>query len=143
MHELAKTKNLKATCSFCKKGQDEVRRLVSGFGAIICDECVQLCQELFAAVDDPPYEFSLLSKLQVAQIVSRELCVTATIKPEDFSRCEFSIISPGGGGAPIIHVEGGGKLKGRSFYFSLRSRVWGDECGLVMNHVADLEARWE
>ena len=35
-------------CSFCGKAQTEVKTLVSGPGAFICDECVQLCQEIIA-----------------------------------------------------------------------------------------------
>ncbi|MDD2207455.1 MAG: ATP-dependent Clp protease ATP-binding subunit ClpX [Aminobacterium sp.] len=30
-------------CSFCGKGQDEVRKLIAGPGVYICDECVHLC----------------------------------------------------------------------------------------------------
>ncbi len=34
-------------CSFCNKGQDEVRRLIAGPNQVyICDECVQLCREI-------------------------------------------------------------------------------------------------
>ena len=33
-------------CSFCGKEQTEVKTLVSGPGVFICDECVQLCQEI-------------------------------------------------------------------------------------------------
>jgi hypothetical protein len=33
-------------CSFCGKGQDQVRRLVAGAGVFICDQCVELCQEV-------------------------------------------------------------------------------------------------
>jgi hypothetical protein len=35
-------------CSFCGKVQTEVKTLVSGPGVFICDECVQLCQEIIA-----------------------------------------------------------------------------------------------
>ena len=35
-------------CSFCGKSQSEVRVLVSGQGAYICDECIRLNQELAA-----------------------------------------------------------------------------------------------
>ncbi|HVH82611.1 MAG TPA: ClpX C4-type zinc finger protein [Stellaceae bacterium] len=35
-------------CSFCGKAQTQVRTLVSGPGVFICDECVQLCQEIIA-----------------------------------------------------------------------------------------------
>jgi len=34
-------------CSFCGHGQEEVRRLIAGPGAVyICDECVDLCREI-------------------------------------------------------------------------------------------------
>jgi ATP-dependent Clp protease ATP-binding subunit ClpX len=41
-------------CSFCGKGQDEVRRLIAGPGAVyICDECVQLCREIIDEEETP------------------------------------------------------------------------------------------
>jgi ATP-dependent Clp protease ATP-binding subunit ClpX len=33
-------------CSFCGKYQEQVRRLVAGPGVYICDECVELCNEI-------------------------------------------------------------------------------------------------
>ena len=33
-------------CSFCGKGQEQVRRLVSGPNVYICDECIELCSEI-------------------------------------------------------------------------------------------------
>jgi len=33
-------------CSFCGKSQDQVKRLVAGPGVYICDECIELCQEI-------------------------------------------------------------------------------------------------
>ena len=33
-------------CSFCGKTQEQVRRLVAGPGVYICDECIELCQEI-------------------------------------------------------------------------------------------------
>ncbi|MCZ0702425.1 ATP-dependent Clp protease ATP-binding subunit ClpX [Natronobacillus azotifigens] len=33
-------------CSFCGKGQDQVRKLVAGPGVYICDECIELCTEI-------------------------------------------------------------------------------------------------
>jgi ATP-dependent Clp protease ATP-binding subunit ClpX len=35
-------------CSFCGKGQDEVRKLIAGPTVYICDECVELCNEIIA-----------------------------------------------------------------------------------------------
>jgi ATP-dependent Clp protease ATP-binding subunit ClpX len=36
------------TCSFCNKGQDEVRKLVAGPMVYICDECIELCNDIIA-----------------------------------------------------------------------------------------------
>jgi ATP-dependent Clp protease ATP-binding subunit ClpX len=33
-------------CSFCGKAQDQVKRLVAGPGVYICDECIELCNEI-------------------------------------------------------------------------------------------------
>src|SRR6266487_2684875 len=33
-------------CSFCGKSQDEVRRLIAGPTAYICDECIDLCNDI-------------------------------------------------------------------------------------------------
>ncbi len=35
-------------CSFCGKSQEEVRRLISGPGVSICDECVKVCNEMLS-----------------------------------------------------------------------------------------------
>ncbi len=35
-------------CSFCGKGQIEVKRLIAGPGVYICDECIALCNEIMA-----------------------------------------------------------------------------------------------
>lgn len=33
-------------CSFCGKSQDQVKRLIAGPNVYICDECIDLCQEI-------------------------------------------------------------------------------------------------
>lgn len=33
-------------CSFCGKSQDEVRKLIAGPSVFICDECVDLCNDI-------------------------------------------------------------------------------------------------
>jgi len=35
-------------CSFCGKTQDQVKKLVAGPGVYICDECIELCNEIIA-----------------------------------------------------------------------------------------------
>ena len=43
-------------CSFCGKHQDQVRRLIAGPGAYICNECVQLCMGILSDDVDLPEE---------------------------------------------------------------------------------------
>jgi len=33
-------------CSFCGKAQDQVKKLIAGPGVYICDECIELCNEI-------------------------------------------------------------------------------------------------
>lgn len=52
-----KDKGEKLKCSFCGKGQDEVRKLIAGPTVYICNECVDLCNEIIAEelyIDNPP-----------------------------------------------------------------------------------------
>ena len=46
MAKYDETKQLR--CSFCGKPQDQVRRLVAGPNVYICDECIELCQEIIS-----------------------------------------------------------------------------------------------
>ncbi|MEE9382736.1 MAG: ATP-dependent Clp protease ATP-binding subunit ClpX [Nannocystaceae bacterium] len=48
------------SCSFCGKGQKEVKKLIAGPSVYICDECISLCNDILAEevqkedqVDDP------------------------------------------------------------------------------------------
>lgn len=52
-------KNMDPTirCSFCDKGQDQVRKLIAGPGGIfICDQCIQICGEILDEELDEPME---------------------------------------------------------------------------------------
>ena len=39
----AKHTKHRSHCSFCGKSQDEVRKLIAGTQAFICNECIALC----------------------------------------------------------------------------------------------------
>jgi ATP-dependent Clp protease ATP-binding subunit ClpX len=45
-------KEEKHHCSFCGKKQDEVRKLIAGSSAFICDECVEVCDEILAEMGE-------------------------------------------------------------------------------------------
>ncbi|WP_166869437.1 MULTISPECIES: ATP-dependent Clp protease ATP-binding subunit ClpX [unclassified Salinibacterium] len=51
-------------CSFCGKSQKQVQQLIAGPGVYICDECVELCNEIIEerlaeAGEEAPSEFDL------------------------------------------------------------------------------------
>jgi len=39
-------RSMKLHCSFCGKSQDEVKKLIAGPMVYICDECIELCNEI-------------------------------------------------------------------------------------------------
>ncbi len=43
---MPKTYDSHLKCSFCGKSQEQVRKLIAGPGVYICDECVDLCNEI-------------------------------------------------------------------------------------------------
>lgn len=46
-------------CSFCGKLQDQVKKLVAGPGVYICDECIELCNEIIEEELQEETEFEL------------------------------------------------------------------------------------
>ncbi|MEE4253687.1 MAG: ATP-dependent Clp protease ATP-binding subunit ClpX [Desulfuromusa sp.] len=66
-----KDENSQLTCSFCGKSQDEVKKLIAGPTVYICDECIELCNDI---IDEE-------SKLdQTSDPKSRQLPKPAEIK---------------------------------------------------------------
>jgi len=39
-------------CSFCRKSQHDVKKLIAGPAVLICDECVALCVKIIAETPD-------------------------------------------------------------------------------------------
>lgn len=46
-------------CSFCGKSQEQVRRLVAGPNVYICDECIELCQEIIDEEFEDTFELEM------------------------------------------------------------------------------------
>ncbi len=40
--------NSNLSCSFCGKSQREVKKLIAGPTVYICDECIELCNDIIA-----------------------------------------------------------------------------------------------
>ena len=62
----------KIRCSFCKKSQDQVRKMVAGpSGIYICDECVEICNDIVTEeleefeYDAADFDFNLLKPIEI------------------------------------------------------------------------------
>lgn len=49
-------------CSFCGKPQSQVKRLISGSGVYICNECVGLCQDIIADEEQDSGQYATRGK---------------------------------------------------------------------------------
>ena len=55
---------LRLRCSFCRKTQDQVAKLVAGPRAYICDECVAVATRIMQAPSAPPVRQSRAERLK-------------------------------------------------------------------------------
>ncbi len=64
------------SCSFCGKGQDDVKKLIAGPGVFICDECVELCNDILAEEyekedDQAGYPSGLLKPAEIKSMLDQ------------------------------------------------------------------------
>ncbi|NIH16515.1 MAG: ATP-dependent Clp protease ATP-binding subunit ClpX [Buchnera aphidicola (Periphyllus lyropictus)] len=66
MKNKKKNNNNQLNCSFCKKNQDEVKKIIAGSKAYICDQCIYLCNNILKKekknIDFPYKKFKNLPK---------------------------------------------------------------------------------
>jgi len=60
-------------CSFCNKDQNDVRKLIAGPTVFICDECVDVCNDIIADDSDPGEKEELGSSLPVPKEIKKFL----------------------------------------------------------------------
>jgi ATP-dependent Clp protease ATP-binding subunit ClpX len=51
--------NEQLLCSFCGKSQRQVKKLIAGPGVYICDECIDLCNEIIDEELTAPPSFDI------------------------------------------------------------------------------------
>ena len=78
-------------CSFCGKSQHEVRKLIAGPSVFICDECIELCNDIIrdesvaetaqgsakAGLPTPHEIFAILDQYVVGQIRAKRTLAVA------------------------------------------------------------------
>ena len=76
-------------CSFCGKSQKQVKKLIAGPGVYICDECIDLCNEIIEE------ELSDTSELRFDELPKpAEIFDFLKRKPEDYLP-DFAMSSEG------------------------------------------------
>ena len=69
--------NEQLLCSFCGKSQRQVKKLIAGPGVYICDECIDLCNEIIdeELTTAPTFELDALPKPQEINAILNEYVV--------------------------------------------------------------------
>ena len=72
---MAKPTDSNLKCSFCGKTQDQVKKLIAGPDVFICDECIELCNEIL--------DEELFNVKQEEKVSDIEQGVEAVPKPQE------------------------------------------------------------
>src|SRR3979490_2290367 len=115
-------------CSFCGKSQHEVRKLIAGPSVFICDECIELCNDIIreesctadpAASDKnklpPPHEIrQILDQYVIGQEFAKKILSVAvynhykrletSVKEDDveLAKSNILLIGPTGSGKTLL-----------------------------------------
>ncbi|MCQ2958292.1 MAG: ATP-dependent protease ATP-binding subunit ClpX [Candidatus Gastranaerophilales bacterium] len=76
---MPKTGDSRLKCSFCGKSQDQVKKLIAGPEVYICDECVELCNEI---LEEELFE----NKDEAAAVEEEKTSADAIHKPQDIKK---------------------------------------------------------
>jgi ATP-dependent Clp protease ATP-binding subunit ClpX len=115
-------------CSFCGKSQNEVRKLIAGPTVYICDECIDLCNDIIAEqlddADDPRNQInglpkpaqikSLLDEYIIGQEYAKKILavsvhnhykrIESQLEPDDveLQKSNILILGPTGSGKTLL-----------------------------------------
>lgn len=76
-------------CSFCGKGQDEVKKLIAGPTVYICDKCVVLCNEVLG--EEKETEETIASKSAVPRPVEIKQILDSYVVGQEMSKKVLSV----------------------------------------------------
>jgi len=64
-------------CSFCGKSQNDVRKLIAGPTVYICDECIELCNDIIRSLPKPAEIKTVLDQYVVGQERAKKILAVA------------------------------------------------------------------
>lgn len=76
-------------CSFCGKGQKEVKKLIAGPGVYICDECIDLCNDII--VEEKEREDTTKGQLKVPKPVDIKSFLDDFVIGQDEAKKSLSV----------------------------------------------------
>lgn len=76
-------------CSFCNRSQEEVRKLIAGPAVYICDECIELCNDIIAEEVDPEVVTPTSSKVPKPKDIKQFL--DQYVVGQDFAKKALSV----------------------------------------------------
>ncbi len=76
-------------CSFCNRSQEEVRKLIAGPAVYICDECIELCNDIIAEEVDPEVVPASTSKVPKPRDIKNFL--DQYVVGQDFAKKALSV----------------------------------------------------
>lgn len=77
------------SCSFCARTQDEVRKLIAGPSVYICDECIELCNDIMA--DEAETEVVPNQQVKVPQPKAIKEFLDQYVIGQDFAKKVLSV----------------------------------------------------
>jgi len=77
------------SCSFCARTQDEVRKLIAGPSVYICDECVDLCNDIMA--DETDSDTGVSTQVKVPQPKAIKEVLDQYVIGQDFAKKVLSV----------------------------------------------------
>ena len=94
-------------CSFCGKSQKQVKKLIAGPGVYICDECIDLCNEIIEEelAEGTEVSFDELPKPREIFEFLDQYVIGQEQRQEDALRRGLQPLQAGPGRAPADHGQ--------------------------------------
>ena len=99
--------NEQLLCSFCGKSQRQVKKLIAGPGVYICDECIDLCNEIIDEELTTAPSFELASSSHDDAAVPNLVASPTGAAPYTFANGADAVILRDAMGAIVDGVEWG------------------------------------
>jgi ATP-dependent Clp protease ATP-binding subunit ClpX len=91
-------------CSFCGKSQHEVRKLIAGPSVFICDECIELCNDIIGILDQYVIGQDVAKKILSVAVYNHYKRLKTITKGDDveLAKSNILLVGPTGSGKTLL-----------------------------------------